>query len=122
MERNSIRWRLPASYAVIALLAALSLGSVMLLVLRGYYVGQERDYLFGNAIALRPVIEQILQSDLPEDFVQPAGFELQRLYVPVVLVDQPGHIMPGRHVFAAAARDSDECAVLAVRFGRRHDG
>jgi signal transduction histidine kinase len=66
MNRNSIRWRLPASYAVIALLAALSLGSMMLLVLRNYYVDQEREYLYGNATALQPLIEQILQSDLPK--------------------------------------------------------
>ena len=66
MNRNSVRWRLPASYAVIALLAALSLGSMMLLVLRNYYADQELEYLEGNATALRPIIEQILQSDLPE--------------------------------------------------------
>jgi signal transduction histidine kinase len=70
MNRNSIRWRLPASYAVIALLAALSLGSVMLLVLRSYYTRQERMYLFGNAITLKPVLEQVMQSDLPPDFLQ----------------------------------------------------
>lgn len=70
MNRNSIRWRLPASYAVIALLAALSLGSMMLLVLRNYYAAQERDYLYGNATALRPVIEQILQSDLSKASLQ----------------------------------------------------
>src|SRR6266545_8002659 len=70
MNRNSIRWRLPTSYAVIALLAALSLGSMMLLVLRGYYADQEREYLYGNATALQPVIEQILQSNLPEASLQ----------------------------------------------------
>src|SRR5262245_34241182 len=70
MNRNSIRWRLPASYAVIALVAALSLGSMMLFVLRGYYTNQERDYLLGNATALQPVIAQILQSDLPEGSLQ----------------------------------------------------
>jgi len=70
MNRNSIRWRLPASYAVIALLAALSLGSMMLFVLQAYYTNQERDYLFGNATALQPVIAQILQSDLPEGSLQ----------------------------------------------------
>ena len=70
MNRNSIRWRLPTSYAVIALLAALSLGSVMLLVLRSYYTDQEREYLYGNATALQPVIGQILQSDLPAAALQ----------------------------------------------------
>ena len=70
MNRNSIRWRLPASYGVIALLAALSLGSVMLLVLRSYYARQEQDYLFGNALALQPIIEKVLQSELPEELLQ----------------------------------------------------
>jgi len=70
MNRHSIRWRLPASYAVIALLTALTLGSMMLLVLRNYYANQEREYLQGNALTLRPVIEQILQSDLPEASLQ----------------------------------------------------
>ena len=70
MNRKSIRWRLPASYAVIAFLAALSLGSMMLLVLRGYYSDQEREYLFGNATALQPVVAQILQSNLPAASLQ----------------------------------------------------
>ncbi len=64
MNRNSIRWRLPASYAVIALLAALALGSVMLLVLKSYYARQEREYLFGNAVTLKPILESVLQSNL----------------------------------------------------------
>jgi signal transduction histidine kinase len=70
MNRNSIRWRLPASYGVIALLAALALGSVMLLVLRSYYARQEREYLFGNAVTLKPILEQVLQSNLPEGALQ----------------------------------------------------
>jgi hypothetical protein len=63
MNRNSSRWRLPASYGIIALLAALSLGSLMLLALRSYYADQEHRYLLGNALALQPVLEQVLQSD-----------------------------------------------------------
>ena len=70
MRRNSIRWRLPSSYAVIALLAALALGSVMLLVLRSYYAQQEREYLFGNAVTLKPILEQVLQSNLPKGALQ----------------------------------------------------
>ena len=70
MNRNSIRWRLPASYAVIALVAALSLGSFMLLALRSYYAEQEHQYLFGNAIALQPVLEEILQSDISEALIR----------------------------------------------------
>jgi signal transduction histidine kinase len=70
MNRNSIRWRLPASYAVIALLAALSLGSLMLIVLRNHYADQEHRYLLGNAIALQPVLQEILQSDVSEALIQ----------------------------------------------------
>jgi signal transduction histidine kinase len=64
MNFASIRWRLPASYAAVALLAALALGSLMLLVLNGYYTRQERDFLLGNAEAARSVVEQVLQSNL----------------------------------------------------------
>ena len=62
MNRNSIRWRLPASYGVIALLAALLLGSVMMLVLKNYYARQEQDYMLRNAFALQPMLEQVLQT------------------------------------------------------------
>lgn len=70
MNRNSIRWRLPASYAVIALLAALALGSFMLLALRSYYADQEHTYLLGNAIALQPLLQEVLQSDASEAVIQ----------------------------------------------------
>jgi signal transduction histidine kinase len=70
MNRNSIRWRLPASYAVIALLAALSLGSFMLLALRSYYAAQEHQYLLGNAIALQPVFEEAIQSAVPVSLIR----------------------------------------------------
>lgn len=70
MNRNSIRWRLPASYAFIALVAALSLGSVMILVLQNYYAQQERNYLTNNAFALQPILEEVLQSDLPGTVLQ----------------------------------------------------
>ena len=70
MNRNSIRWRLPASYGIVALLAALSLGSVMLIVLRNYYARQEREYLLGNALALQPILVQVLQSDTPKVLLQ----------------------------------------------------
>jgi len=70
MNLKSIRWRLPASYAAVALLAALSLGAVMLLVLNNYYTRQEREYLMGNAIAVRSVVEQTLRSNLPDQVLQ----------------------------------------------------
>jgi signal transduction histidine kinase len=92
MNRNSIRWRLPASYVVIALLAALSLGSLMLLALRSYYADQEHKYLLGNAIALRPILEQVMQSGLPEKALQDQITELAFLsQVQIRLLDTNGN-------------------------------
>ena len=94
MNRNSIRWRLPASYAFIALLAALSLGSMMLLVLREYYADQEREYLHGNAAALQPVIAQILQSEIPEVSLQDQITGLAFLsHTQIRLLDTNGNIL-----------------------------
>jgi len=94
MNRNSIRWRLPISYAVIALVAALSLGSMMLLVLRSYYAQQEQEYLYGNAITLQPVIEQILQSDLPQAALQDQIKGLSFLsQTQIRLIDTSGNII-----------------------------
>ena len=42
----------------------------MLVILRNYYTDQEREYLFGNATALQPIIAQILQSDLPKELLK----------------------------------------------------
>jgi signal transduction histidine kinase len=94
MIRNSIRWRLPISYAVVALVAALALGSLMLLVLRGYYADQERQYLEGNAITLQPLIAQILQSDLPSDSLQDQIDGLSFLsQTQIRLLDRNGNIL-----------------------------
>jgi signal transduction histidine kinase len=38
--------------------------------LRSYYVDQEHTYLLENAIALQPVLEQVLQSDPPKGLIQ----------------------------------------------------
>lgn len=60
MIPKSIRWRLPLSYAGIALLAALALGGVLLIVLRGYYAQRERNHLINNARAIGDTLIQLL--------------------------------------------------------------
>ncbi len=70
MNFASIRWRLPASYAAVALVAALALGSLMLLVLNEYYARQERDFLMSNATGARLVVEQALQGQAPAQTLQ----------------------------------------------------
>ncbi|MCB0013502.1 MAG: HAMP domain-containing histidine kinase [Anaerolineales bacterium] len=49
MIPKSLRWRLPLSYAAVALLAILALGAALLLLLQEYYRQQELAYLDGNA-------------------------------------------------------------------------
>ncbi len=71
MIPKSVRWRLPLSYAAIALLAALALGFVLLTTLRGYYRQQELDYLTNNAEAVGSAITRLLELDLPSTQLQP---------------------------------------------------
>lgn len=55
MFPKSLRWRLPISYAGIALITALALGFVLVATLRSYYGQRELDYLRGNARAISEV-------------------------------------------------------------------
>ncbi len=52
MIPKSIKWRLPLSYAAIALLTMLALDAVLLTTLRNYYRQQEYDYLLSNATSI----------------------------------------------------------------------
>ncbi|MFN8374542.1 MAG: HAMP domain-containing sensor histidine kinase [Anaerolineae bacterium] len=70
MIRKSIRWQLPLSYAAIALLSAVVLGTALLFVLRGYYSQREYDYLQGNANAIESVIMKMIESDMPIAAIQ----------------------------------------------------
>ncbi len=63
MFLHSIRWRLPLSFAGIALLAALVLGVVLLTTLRGYYAVRELDHLTENARAIGDVITLLYTDD-----------------------------------------------------------
>ncbi|MBZ0293288.1 MAG: HAMP domain-containing histidine kinase [Anaerolineae bacterium] len=58
MIPESIRWRLPLSYAAIALVAALALGAVLLTTLRSYYADQEAEYLRNNATVISTIVER----------------------------------------------------------------
>jgi signal transduction histidine kinase len=53
---NSIRWRLPVSYGLIAFLTVISLGGVLLLMLNGFYNKQERRYLEQNALGVSQMV------------------------------------------------------------------
>jgi signal transduction histidine kinase len=70
VSRYSIRWRLPLSYAAIALLATLALGSVLLLALRGHYLRVERDYVQSNAQAIGFSLGPLLEDDPSPEVLQ----------------------------------------------------
>jgi signal transduction histidine kinase len=65
MIPKSIRWRLPLSYAAIALLATLVLGGAMLAILRAYYLERELAFLDNNAQALSVIIADMEQVGVP---------------------------------------------------------
>ena len=70
MMLKSIRWRLPFSYAAIALLAALVLGLILLLTLRGYYGGLERDYLNRYGGSIGGIAARMLNASLSDDEIE----------------------------------------------------
>jgi signal transduction histidine kinase len=70
MIPKSVKWRLPLSYAAIAMLATLSLGVVLLLTLRGYYAQRERVYLDSNAQAVSAVAASLIEEEAPPEVFQ----------------------------------------------------
>lgn len=58
---HSIRWRLPFSYAGIALLAAVALGGVLLFTLQQHYNQLEREYLDASAASVAHSAERLYQ-------------------------------------------------------------
>jgi signal transduction histidine kinase len=81
MIPKSIRWRLPLSYAGIALLATLALGGAMLAILRAYYLERERAFLDSNAQALSEIIVDMERIGAPlsirEQYAQGYSFLAQ---------------------------------------------
>ncbi len=69
---HSIRWRLPISYAGIALLAAVALGGVLLFTLQQYYEELEREYLDASAASFAHSAERLFRDrdTLPDDVLQ----------------------------------------------------
>ncbi|WP_119066262.1 sensor histidine kinase [Aggregatilinea lenta] len=71
MRLHSIRWRLTFSYAAIACLAALALGTVLLSTMRGYYAGKERAYLTANAESFEALLTTASAENVPISALQP---------------------------------------------------
>jgi len=67
MGLKSIRWRLPLSFAGIALLSVVALGLVLNIIIRSYYQLQEMNYLQGNARQIATLFAELVQAGLPPD-------------------------------------------------------
>ena len=63
MIPKSLRFRLPLTYAAIALIATLVLGAVLLLTLQQFYRQQELDYLTGNAHVIGERLVPLVQAE-----------------------------------------------------------
>ena len=70
MFPTSIHWRLPLSYAAIAILTTLSLGVVLLTALQQFYRQQELDYLVNNARTVSANITPLIEAGLPPEILQ----------------------------------------------------
>ncbi|MBK9710199.1 MAG: HAMP domain-containing histidine kinase [Kouleothrix sp.] len=91
---QSIRWRLPLSYAGIALLATVALGLILLVLLLAYYRGREDVYLVTNARSvstrLAPLVADQSSPEALQAQVEGFAFLLQRR---VRLLDNSGHVL-----------------------------
>jgi len=70
MNLKLIRWRLPLSYAAIALITALLLGLILLFVLQQHYRGQEIEYLKQNASGIGLLISSAQESEMAPGVIQ----------------------------------------------------
>lgn len=69
-NRYSIRWRLPLSYAGIALLTAVALGGLLLFTLNRYYEQQEQEYLRLGAQGIAHQIEIMYRDQMSSEEIQ----------------------------------------------------
>ncbi len=70
MMLRSIRSRLALSFAAIALIAAVALGTVLLAILQNYYSHLEFNYLLGNAKFISSFVAATQSDNAPHDEVQ----------------------------------------------------
>jgi signal transduction histidine kinase len=91
---RSIRWRLPLSYAGIALLATLSLGAVLLPMLRSHYAQQEVALAADNALAISSTLAQMQRDNLPQEEIQAQIGALAFLaQMEIQLLDRAGSVI-----------------------------
>ncbi|MBZ0286598.1 MAG: hypothetical protein K8I30_03220, partial [Anaerolineae bacterium] len=129
MFPTSIRWRLPLSYALIALLATLALGVVLLTTLRGYYAQREFDHLRSNAQAISNTVTEMFGYRLSNEQIKAQLQSLSFLAQSRVRVlDAEGKILiesgdgkEPRTIALTFSKPADSQADLLFQFDRQED-
>jgi two-component system sensor histidine kinase MprB len=130
MKTKSIRWQLSLSYAVIALLAALLLGAIMLVILMRYFTIQESNYLIETAYDIGEKTPYFMDEDLPNERLTEVMKKLS-FYVDaqIRLLDEDGKVLvdsgpPQPITNISLADKSDEDAITyakTIYIGRAKD-
>lgn len=114
MLPKSIRRQLPLTYAAIALLAAVSLGVVLLVVLRGYYSQREYDHLRGNAMAISQTLASSSQV--------PSQISDIRLQLPSIsfLTQSRIQLLNDQHVLIADSGSFTDKQIITFQYQSAH--
>ena len=125
---RSMRWRLPLSYAGIALLATVALGLILLAMLRVYFQGSQERYLDTNAraisVRLAPIVAGQAAPELMLAQVEGFAFLLQRR---IRLLDLDRRVLadsgsPDRLAIDLLPSSSDDPAAVSIRVKQRPQG
>jgi signal transduction histidine kinase len=98
---RSMSYRLPAAYAVIALLVVLVLGAVLFLSLRNYYASQERAYLEAHSKPMAYVLGEMLLNAGPEDWQAQVNLFSFLARAQVKVLDRNGLLLSAADIFEA---------------------
>ena len=94
VNSRSIRWRLPLSYAGIALLTVAALSGFLLVTLNAYYTRSERTYLERSAAVVARQAEDMYRNELSVDEMQSITDLLSLLaQTRVRLIDGDGQVL-----------------------------
>jgi signal transduction histidine kinase len=110
----SIRWRLPLSYAGIALLTAVALNGLLLFTLRSYYNQREHDYLVVSGQALTRQAERMIHDQLSTSEIQSA------ISLTALVVQARIELMDVNHQVIADSGSLDELEQMNVGFVRQN--
>lgn len=96
---RSMTYRLPATYAAMALLVALSLGVVLQSTLRSRFASQERAYLASNAEPMAHILGTLLEQEDTQSLDEQLSFFSFLVRAKVEILDTEGEILLTADIF-----------------------